>query len=145
MSHDRKGLTVLSLLLIIAALSLITFLLIQVMRSDDARPPVETPGFSLELLRGPERALPPGATDTVTVRALDGQGAPLAGFSVNFNVTSGNGSVDPLSVVTDANGAATAVWTVGEDTVANELTAALDSDGVPPIVVSVAIAGAGVP
>lgn len=145
MSNDRKGLTVLSLLLILIVLSLITVLVIRSMGSDEPEVPLAQPRFALQLLRGPEGELPAGASDTVTVRATDGAGAGLAGFSVNFVVTSGNGSVAPASAVTDANGNATVVWTIGTDPLTNELTAELDGNDVPPLVISVDVPASATP
>lgn len=44
---------------------------------------------------------------------LKSDGSPAAGVTVNFQVTSGGGSVSPGSVVTDANGIATTTFTLG--------------------------------
>lgn len=145
MSHDRKGLTVLSLLLILIGLGLIGILLFRVLGGGGAIEQSESPSFSLQIVRAPAAQVPPGATDTVAVRAVDPAGAPLAGFSVSFSVSDGGGSVEPASAVTDAEGVAVTAWTLGEDTATNQLTASLDSEGVPPLVIAVEITGAGAP
>jgi hypothetical protein len=44
---------------------------------------------------------------------LKSDGTPAAGVTVNFAVTSGGGSVNPTSAVTDANGIATTTFTIG--------------------------------
>src|SRR5690606_508721 len=49
----------------------------------------------------------------VVVRA--GAGQPISGAPVDFEVTSGGGSVLPASVTSDAQGEARAVWTLGTD------------------------------
>jgi hypothetical protein len=51
----------------------------------------------------------------VVVRATNRRGMPAAGKTVAFRVTDGQGSVDPVSAVTDADGRARATWTLGGD------------------------------
>src|ERR1700748_3580424 len=46
----------------------------------------------------------------VSVKVTDASGNPVAGVTVGFTVTAGNGSVNPRLAVTDANGRATTAW-----------------------------------
>ncbi|MFA5267168.1 MAG: PEGA domain-containing protein [Methanoregula sp.] len=53
----------------------------------------------------------------------DSDGKPIAGISVTFEVTEGEGTVSPASVTTDDDGVATVTsWTLGETAGLNELT-----------------------
>ncbi len=59
-----------------------------------------------------------------SVRVLDADGNPVAGATVTFAVTAGNGSVTNVTVTTDANGVASAGgWTLGTGAGTNTLTA----------------------
>ena len=49
----------------------------------------------------------------VRVRAVDQDGLGIAGRTITFSVDPGNGSVSPLTTVTDISGNATATWTLG--------------------------------
>ncbi|WP_405282909.1 leishmanolysin-related zinc metalloendopeptidase [Gaopeijia maritima] len=51
--------------------------------------------------------------EPIQVRVRDPRGGPIAGMMVDFSVEAGEGSVDPPSVATDADGRAAAVWTMG--------------------------------
>lgn len=59
----------------------------------------------------------------VAVRVTDASNRPVAGATVAFTVTAGNGSINPRLVTTDANGEARAAWTAGTIVGANEVTA----------------------
>ena len=64
--------------------------------------------------------------DTVMVLVTDRFGNAVSGSPVRWRVTTGNGSVRPLTDVTDINGHARATWTVGvELDVQNQLEASL--------------------
>jgi hypothetical protein len=52
-------------------------------------------------------------TSSVTAQVLNVFGDPLIGKTVNFDVSSGDGSVSPASDTTDALGEASTVYTVG--------------------------------
>jgi hypothetical protein len=54
---------------------------------------------------------------------LDSQGEPVAGATVAFTVTSGEGTVQPTSAISDASGLARTVWTLGAATGAQTLSA----------------------
>jgi hypothetical protein len=62
------------------------------------------------------------------VRVQDRMGSVIAGQTVAFSVNSGGGTVTPASAVSDANGVASARWTIGTNTAV-------------PNVVSVSVAG----
>lgn len=53
--------------------------------------------------------------DTLVVQAQDTAFAPVEGVVVEWAVTPGGGSVEPLQVATDADGKARAVWTLGDE------------------------------
>jgi hypothetical protein len=62
----------------------------------------------------------------LAVTVTDAGGAPVPGATVAFSVTAGNGTVNPRLAVSDANGRATTVWTVGTIVGANEVTASVE-------------------
>jgi hypothetical protein len=49
----------------------------------------------------------------IVVRVLAGGSIPMPGMAVDFTLDSGEGSVNPSTATTDANGYATAVWRLG--------------------------------
>lgn len=51
--------------------------------------------------------------DPIILRVVNDQDTPLSGAAVTFEVISGGGTVDSSSVETDADGNASAYWTVG--------------------------------
>jgi hypothetical protein len=57
------------------------------------------------------RALP----QKVVVRATNRRGMPAAGKTVTFRLSDGQGSVEPLTATTDADGRARTTWTLGHD------------------------------
>lgn len=59
----------------------------------------------------------------LTVVAVDAQGAPVSGASVQFAVSQGGGSVSPSSATTDAQGRASTTWTLGATPGAHAVTA----------------------
>ncbi len=52
-------------------------------------------------------------SDDLTVRVLDGGGAPIAGAQVTFSVSSGGGSVSGSPATTSSGGEASVGWTLG--------------------------------
>jgi len=61
--------------------------------------------------------------NSLKVRALDAYGNAIAGQAVNWAITSGGGSVAPVSGTTDASGIASAEWTLGPNLGSQTLTA----------------------
>ncbi len=74
--------------------------------------------------------------DSVAVRALDANGAPVAGVTVAFAVLAGGGSVSPASVVTDAGGIARTDWTLGTVAMENRLRATAGILATPDMITS---------
>lgn len=52
-------------------------------------------------------------TESLAVRLLDDRGAPVVGEEVRWAAPLGQGSVDPATSITDVDGIARAVWTLG--------------------------------
>ena len=61
--------------------------------------------------------------EPVRVQVVDSAGAPMAGETVSFEVTSGGGSVTPATAITDAGGVAAAQWLLGPAAGTNTLRA----------------------
>lgn len=81
---------------------------------------------------------PVGTVVPVRVRVVDRVGNPVPGATLNWSVAAGSpGSVTPPSAVTDANGEATASWTLGRG--AQKIRAALTSGSL--LVVSLSATG----
>ncbi len=70
---------------------------------------------ALEIVSGDEQAGIVGAALALplVVRAVDGQGNPVAGDVIEWAVLAGGGTIEPAESVTDAEGLATATWTLG--------------------------------
>jgi hypothetical protein len=68
------------------------------------------------------------------LRVIGTDGAPLAKIPVSFNVLAGGGSVDPGTIVSDANGEVKARWTLGPSSQIQTLSGA--APGVDPVTVS---------
>src|SRR3954469_24679452 len=78
---------------------------------------VVTPAAAIALVAGSSQRAVAGKAlaQAVVVRATNRKGAPAASKRVTFRVMEGQGSVDPATVVTDADGRARASWTLGAD------------------------------
>jgi hypothetical protein len=90
---------------------------------------VVTPAAAIALVAGSnQRALAGKALpQPVVVRATNKKGAPAGGKRVTFRLTEGQGSVDPASVVTDADGRARANWTLGSSPGRQTLLASVEN------------------
>jgi len=62
---------------------------------------------------GQSGALSQPLPEALVVEVLDSQGYPVQGAAVSFVVTVGGGSISPALATTDAQGRATAFWTLG--------------------------------
>jgi hypothetical protein len=73
--------------------------------------------FQLKKVSGDQQMQAPGLplADPIEVRVLDEFGRPQPRVPVYFKVQAGEGSVEPESVLTDANGVAAASWTLGAE------------------------------
>src|SRR4029077_13279013 len=84
-----------------------------------------------------------GQTDTVkatlakldSVLVTDTHGNPVSGVTVTWAVTKGTGSITPSSI-TDANGVATAQWTLGDTAEVQNVTATSGSLAGSPVTFS---------
>jgi hypothetical protein len=72
-------------------------------------------GSTLVKVSGDNQSGTTGATlpNSLVVRVVNAQNNPQSGITVNFAVTSGGGSVSPVSVVTDGSGQASTTLTLG--------------------------------
>jgi hypothetical protein len=71
--------------------------------------------FNLEKTSGDNQSGSSGQplANPIKVRVVDSKGQPQSDVPVYFNVVSGGGSVNPASVLSDANGYAQCIWTMG--------------------------------
>lgn len=70
----------------------------------------------------------------VVLRVIGTDGAPIAKIPVSFNVLAGGGSVDPGTVVSDANGEVKARWTLGPGAQVQTMTGT--APGLDPVTLS---------
>ena len=122
MRHDRRGLTVIELVLILIALGLIIFFLFRLRGRDDAAPVVPPaadsavlPTAAAPLVERLDLAVPTdsvaAAGDTLDVRLrASGAGAGVARATIELSAD--GGTVLPTTVVTNDIGEATARWVV---------------------------------
>jgi len=98
---------------------------------------VVTPAAAIALVAGTnQRALAGKALpQAVVVRATNKRGTAASGKRVSFRVPDGQGSVDPASAITDADGRARTSWTLGADPGRQTLFATVENvDSALPIV-----------
>jgi hypothetical protein len=76
---------------------------------------VVTPAAAIALVAGASQRALAGKVlaQALVVRATNRKGAPASGKRVTFRLSEGEGAVEPASVLTDADGRARAVWTLG--------------------------------
>ena len=76
---------------------------------------VVTPATAIALVAGTNQRTLAGKTlpQAVVVRATNRRGGPASGKRVSFRLTDGQGSVEPSSAITDADGRARSNWTLG--------------------------------
>ena len=77
---------------------------------------VVTTAASLTVVAGSSQRAQAGNTlpQQVVVRAINRRGAPAPGQTVTFKLAEGQGSVDPRTASTDADGRARTTWTLGD-------------------------------
>jgi len=98
---------------------------------------VVTPASAIALVAGTNQRALAGKTlpQAVVVRATNRRGTAASGKRVTFRVPDGQGSVDPASAVTDADGRARTSWTLGSDPGRQTLFASVENvDSALPIV-----------
>lgn len=71
--------------------------------------------FTLNIYSGNNQSAKFGnqLTSPLIVQVLNNQNLPAANLSVSFSVTNGNGTLSSTNVLTDANGKAQTIWTLG--------------------------------
>jgi hypothetical protein len=71
---------------------------------------------AIAMVRGEGQRAAAGSavSERVIVRVVNRRGRPVEGTLVRFRASSGEGVVDPAAVVTDADGRARTVWTLGD-------------------------------
>ena len=76
---------------------------------------VVTTATAIEVVAGTEQHATAGSTlsRAVVVRATNHRGAPAPRQTVTFKTADGQGSVDPRTAITDADGRARTTWTLG--------------------------------
>ncbi len=150
MRSDRRGLTVLSLVIILIVVGLLAFVLLRSrgpasqVATPDAPPATTVPtdatvGGVLTAVREPDPSMAAGSSDTVSVRLANGAGVPMIGIPVGFAVETGGGAVDTIPVRTDSTGLARAVWRFGAEPGVNSLriTAEAPRTQIEPLVLFV--------
>ena len=87
--------------------------------------------FALVIASGDGQEGTAGETlgDAVVARVEDAGGAPIWGLSVTFMASNGDGSADPATAETDADGLAQSSWTLGAGSGVQLLSASLE-DGI---------------
>ena len=98
---------------------------------------VVTPASAIALVAGTNQRTLAGRQlpQAIVVRATNRRGGPASGKRVTFKVGDGEGSVDPATAITDADGRARAAWTLGNDPGRQTLFASVENvDSALPIV-----------
>ena len=98
---------------------------------------VVTPASAIALVAGTNQRTLAGRQlpQAIVVRATNRRGGPASGKRVTFKVGEGEGSVDPGTAITDADGRARASWTLGSDPGRQTLFASVENvDSALPIV-----------
>lgn len=90
---------------------------------------VVTPASAIALVAGSNQRTLAGKTlpQSVVVRATNRRGNAAAGKRVTFRLSDGQGSVDPTSALTDADGRARTTWTLGTDPGRQTLLASVEN------------------
>jgi hypothetical protein len=97
--------------------------------SDRTSVSVVTPASAISLVAGINQRALAGKTlpQALVVRATNRHNAPASGKRVTFRLADGEGSVDPASALTDADGRARATWTLGADPGRQTLLASVEN------------------
>jgi len=66
----------------------------------------------------------------LVVQVIDSHGSPAAGVTVTWQTDTGSGAVSPASSTTDAQGHATAQWTIGSTFLGNVVSVSASGSGV---------------
>src|SRR5947209_11135704 len=98
---------------------------------------IVTPASAIALVAGTNQRTLAGKTlpQAVVVRATNRRGSAASGKRVTFRVSDGQGSVEPTSAITDADGRARTTWTLGADPGRQTLFASVENvDSAVPVV-----------
>jgi hypothetical protein len=95
--------------------------------------PNPVPATAITVLSGDLQVAPAGATlgQPLVVRVTDAGNRPVEGQAVAFTIDAGGGQVTPGSAKTDADGQASATWTLGAAAGQQRVQAKVTGDGVP--------------
>lgn len=85
-----------------------------------------------------------GTPINVSIHVTKDSVNPAPGLTITWTVSQGNGKVSPATSVTDANGAASTVWTMGDTAGSNELVAFASGPNISVTVFATSIGGAAV-
>ena len=155
MRHDRRGLTVIELVLILLAVGLIIFFLLRLRGGDDAAPAADSTALPasaaaplvdrLDLATALDTVVQVGDTLVVRLRAT-GAGAGVARAAIELAAGPGT-TVQPASLVTNDIGEATAQWIMGADAAGGTRTLRATVHGNPSATLetTVRVAPAAVP
>lgn len=102
---------------------------LQMSCGDAAAPPVPA-GLVVAAGDGQEAVVATALPAPITVRVSDRGGRPMGGVAVTWSTSSSGGTLAPASGQTDADGQASATWTLG--TVAGPVTASATVAGLAP-------------
>ncbi len=108
--------------------------------------PAERRPAQVEVIRGDaqEGTIHQVLPQPLELRVLDEEGEPLLGTVVRFEVAGGVGEVYPPTAVSDGDGVARAIWTLGPEAGEQVVTAAVEREGDPEVTAQFE-AQAGVP
>ena len=103
---------------------------------DEASAPEDPTPASLIVVQGTNQAVQGGKElpNAIVLRVLSEDGKAVENVSVGFTVATGGGSVNPGSVLTDANGEARTKWVLGPTT--PEQTLEAEVAGLDPVTIS---------
>ena len=92
-----------------------------------------TPGSpsGVQIVSGNQQTGRPGETlpEPLIVAVVDGSGNPVVGAAVTWLETDGDGTIDPETATTDANGRASTTWTLGPSAGTNRVQAIVSGVG----------------
>ena len=117
--------------------------------SDGIVLPGEGQAADIALVDGDAQTGPAGTTlaKALVVEVTDSRGRPVVGEEVTFTVLSGNGQLTPATDLTDADGLASASWTLGPNAGAQRVRAQATGAGAPTDLLvefaATALAGSG--
>jgi hypothetical protein len=121
---------------VIAVVAILGAIAIASCAGDTAVAADSTTPASLTIVQGSNQAVQGGKElpNAVVLRVLTEEGKPVEKVTVGFTVTTGGGSVNPGSALTDANGEARTKWILGPSDPDQKLKA--EVAGISPVTIS---------